>query len=453
MVDCAAADKANSAARAERRIDLEVRTSGLTLLPKTLFRASCQLPTRNGVLRRLRRRIDPEDHAEDGAESEGDGDGPERRVHRRQLQQSLKGEACRGREQIAAGDADAAAEAGKDDRFDEELQQDVAAPRADGLSDADLARPLRHRDEHDVHDADAADEQGDADDRSHDHGGGGERFGDHLQDLFLREHAEVVFLIFFQVVACAEDLLGLIFDEVEVGAAAHLEGEDEALHVLAAPDRGGGAEGDENDVVAVLPEGAAFLLHDADDGEAVAVDLDETADRIGAELEFLRDGLSDDADAFLALRVERREEASALDPVGEDVLIRSVDAEELHGVGRLAALGLDVGHEERRELLDRRRDLAHRFAVVDGQLRQFLRQPTPLAGVRKDLDVVRPDALQILGELVLHPLHERDDRNDRRDADHDAEDGEDRAHFVGADRAEGDFYVFEEHFSGLRTAD
>ncbi len=36
---------------------------------------------------------------------------------------------------------------------------------ADGEADADLARPLGHRDQHDVHDADAADEQADAGDR------------------------------------------------------------------------------------------------------------------------------------------------------------------------------------------------------------------------------------------------------------------------------------------------
>ena len=40
--------------------------------------------------------------------------------------------------------------------------RDVRAGGADGEADADLARPLGHRHEHDVHDADAADEEGDA---------------------------------------------------------------------------------------------------------------------------------------------------------------------------------------------------------------------------------------------------------------------------------------------------
>src|SRR5262249_585304 len=55
--------------------------------------------------------------------------------------------------------ADAATDPAEEDGFDQELPQDVAVARADGLPDADLARALRHRDQHDVHDADAAHEQ------------------------------------------------------------------------------------------------------------------------------------------------------------------------------------------------------------------------------------------------------------------------------------------------------
>ena len=44
-------------------------------------------------------------------------------------------------------------------RLDEELSEDVARLRAERHADADLARPLRDADEHDVHDADAADEE------------------------------------------------------------------------------------------------------------------------------------------------------------------------------------------------------------------------------------------------------------------------------------------------------
>ena len=44
-------------------------------------------------------------------------------------------------------------------RLDQELQGHVPAPCAERAADPDLARPLGHGREHDVHDPDAADEQ------------------------------------------------------------------------------------------------------------------------------------------------------------------------------------------------------------------------------------------------------------------------------------------------------
>ena len=56
----------------------------------------------------------------------------------------------------------------RDQPLEQELQQDLAAARAERLADADLARALLHVDEHDVHDADAADrERQHADERQH----------------------------------------------------------------------------------------------------------------------------------------------------------------------------------------------------------------------------------------------------------------------------------------------
>ncbi len=55
-----------------------------------------------------------------------------------------------------------------------------AARRAQCLCNADLARALGNRHQHDVHDADAADQQRDADHARHD---GGNRAGDLLEGL------------------------------------------------------------------------------------------------------------------------------------------------------------------------------------------------------------------------------------------------------------------------------
>ena len=63
-----------------------------------------------------------------------------------------------------------------DDRLDQELKQDVEAAGADGEPQADFARPLGHRHQHDVHDPDAADDERDAGDT-------GEQAGHRLRGL------------------------------------------------------------------------------------------------------------------------------------------------------------------------------------------------------------------------------------------------------------------------------
>ena len=73
-------------------------------------------------------------------------------------------------------DAHHAAEQAEHDRLDQELQQDVRASGAERFANADLARPLGDRHEHDVHDADAADEQRHRRDA-------GEQVGDDLRRL------------------------------------------------------------------------------------------------------------------------------------------------------------------------------------------------------------------------------------------------------------------------------
>ena len=116
----------------------------------------------------------------------------------------------------AEHDPDDAADRAQRDRLDQKLEEDVAAMRADGQADADLARPLRHAHEHDVHDADAADDERDAGDRAEQHGhdarGGGRGFG----DLLLVADGEIVVAAGANVVALAEQLGDLLLRRGEV---------------------------------------------------------------------------------------------------------------------------------------------------------------------------------------------------------------------------------------------
>ena len=91
-----------------------------------------------------------------------------------------------------SGDADRPAEQAERDRFDQELKEDVPPRRAERLADADLARALGDRDEHDVHDADAADEQRhrrDSGEQRREHRG---RLAQRVEDVGLIANAEIV---------------------------------------------------------------------------------------------------------------------------------------------------------------------------------------------------------------------------------------------------------------------
>ena len=114
------------------------------------------------------------------------------------------------REAVAEAQSDQnthnAADAGQRDGFDEELQQHFARCGADGEADADLVRALGHGDEHDVHDADAADQQRHPCHRREQHGHELRRGAQRLGDLPRVEDVEVVVLVALQVPPLAHDL-------------------------------------------------------------------------------------------------------------------------------------------------------------------------------------------------------------------------------------------------------
>ena len=62
-------------------------------------------------------------------------------------------------EDVAEREAHDAAHDAKDCRFEEELEQDVATAGANCFANTDFAGAFRDGDEHDVHDANAADNE------------------------------------------------------------------------------------------------------------------------------------------------------------------------------------------------------------------------------------------------------------------------------------------------------
>ena len=101
------------------------------------------------------------------AEEDADGGGKEKgdAVDLRIEQEGCADELCEpDAEAVSKRDAAEAADAGEGDGFDQELEHHLAGTGTDGHPDADLAGSFGDRDQHDVHDADAADQQADAGD-------------------------------------------------------------------------------------------------------------------------------------------------------------------------------------------------------------------------------------------------------------------------------------------------
>src|SRR5207248_10933659 len=92
----------------------------------------------------------------------------------------------------------------------EELAQYVAAPRAEGLPQADLASPFRDRHQHDVHDHDAADDQRHEHDARDDGGEDRADAGPESLDAFRGVEHEIVVLLGAQMAPAAHDPLGLL---------------------------------------------------------------------------------------------------------------------------------------------------------------------------------------------------------------------------------------------------
>ena len=97
------------------------------------------------------------------------------------------------------------------------------AARADRHAQADFADALGHRHQHDVHDADAADDQRDAGDRAEQQRHQPRRLrarGDHFGDV---AHGEIVVVAGLDLVALAQEVFDLTLRVGQVLGAIHAE--------------------------------------------------------------------------------------------------------------------------------------------------------------------------------------------------------------------------------------
>src|SRR5690606_1671690 len=160
-------------------------------------------------------------------EDEGDADDP-RDEHGRQAERRAHPEGGGQAEKHAPQPP----EKRKDHGLHEELQQDLAGGGADGHPDADLPGPFGNRDQHDVHDADTADQEADGRNRAQERRHRARDLLHRLRDLLHVVHEEVGLLPRADLAALAHERLDLRLDPGDGRLAAHAD--QDRIHVATA---------------------------------------------------------------------------------------------------------------------------------------------------------------------------------------------------------------------------
>src|SRR5215218_9303493 len=199
-------------------------------------------------------------------------------------------------DRAAEDDAEQAAGGGEEDRFDQELPEDLAAAGAERLADADLAGAFGDRDHHDRHHADAADHQGDRGDHDERQEGGLADLLPYFQHRVLGGETEVVRFVELEAVASPHEAFDILHRHVAHADARydrdHPGPEDRGIEV-AGRDLGGSPQhlsinllvsaiGDDGEIVDLGGEAprARSLAEYPDHGELLIAHADLLADRI-----------------------------------------------------------------------------------------------------------------------------------------------------------------------------
>jgi hypothetical protein len=152
----------------------------------------------------------------------------------------------------------------RNDRLCEELQTDVAGTRADCHTNADLTRTLRHRHQHDIHDADPADHQGDPCDAGQQQGHDPKNLAGSGRNVGHVLNPEIVRFSFRNTMSLPQQFGNLRFGE---GRATLAGGRN---HGLAYRKDGALLQlllhrgvGNYGDIILIIPKGASLCLENA----------------------------------------------------------------------------------------------------------------------------------------------------------------------------------------------
>ena len=185
----------------------------------------------------------------------------------------------------AEGDADDAADGAERDGFDQKLDEDVVALGADGFAHADFAGALGDGDQHDVHHADAADDEAYRRYREHEDENQAADFLPELEEIVGSENRKVVRLVVGEAAFAAEKVAHFVDGLVDIIGIAGF-GEDDVVFLIwvELAERGDGHVGGIVFGVGAAGDALALLLKNANHGEELAVNGDFLADGVAGRL-------------------------------------------------------------------------------------------------------------------------------------------------------------------------
>src|SRR5882672_1043066 len=407
--------------------------------------------------RRLVRGVQAEHDPRERGGHEGGDDRAERHVRRDRREVG-----DREGDEAAQQHSHGAAHEGQRRGLDQELPEDFAAGRAQGLADADLPGALRDGDRHDRDHADASHHQ--ADGREHEH-----HEEEHPRDLVpgveqlvLGHDGEIVLLSRLQPpegAQCRDHLVhGLL-----LGVAGRRRDREphHALEVRHVLDERAVRNPDERRGAAA--EQARRRRVDPDHGERHPGDVDRLVDRVAAAEQLVLELPVDDGHRAAREVLESREGASGID-------IAAVHLHPLRGQPRhFHRLEPQVAEPYRGGALVATRDIAYRGQQRDpvGFEARQLRIAPPrarLIGAIRDVHPgleeaphekrARRNRLEDIRDALVDAADQRGDHHHDGHADGDPHDGQGRPALVGTQGIEGDADAFEQrrHVSCRKAA-
>ncbi len=268
-----------------------------------------------------------------------------------------------GGDEIGEGDAAYSADGGDGHGFGQELEQDVFAARAQRLLHADLAGALLHGDQHDVHETDAGDAEGERSHQREQHLQG-ER--ENFELMQLRHEIRDVYGVVVrgaEMVGRGQGLAQALLRQFIVAGVT----EPDSVQVGRVLDVAHGAEGDIDLAVDVVIGLLHFGEEDADDGERLPIEADTLTEGPFAGEELGLCLRTDDADMGALLVFGAIEEAALIDVEFEDVLVPGAHAVHAPGVDMQVILHRDILGDGGRDVPDSGNTGGDAIDVIEGK--------------------------------------------------------------------------------------